>query len=303
MSKDGHSDMLARFDALLGTLEGCTSAEQRVRLIRSFVSEETGRREEADPEFLRARYEGSDEELVARIQVAPDMGGETLVEMMSDSARASAEASDSVRGEDYRSAFSIATLVFLVVVQGGLAILELSERGPTSKVAVLGIGALMSLALGVFFGLSWLRDVRRRERERDLRLEEQSKLDEEFDRRNRLLLNGAEAIQISAAHLKLSDDLMKDAIAGVLSPRGACDAAFESGYLALLSAVTRDERVKATHPSDRLVALASRRLGLSSSQGVALARIRYSYDEWRSFAEVVTWAEEVRLRAREVEGK
>lgn len=107
-------------------------------------------------------------------------------------------------------------------------------------------------------------------------------------------------VRISAAHMRLSDTYMNDATSGAMSPRGSCDAAFESGYFALLSALTSDERAASSHPSELLVVLASRRLGLDPSPGVALAAVRYSPEAWTSLEDVVAWAEKVRARAREL---
>ena len=107
-------------------------------------------------------------------------------------------------------------------------------------------------------------------------------------------------VRISAAHMRLSDTYMNDATSGAMSPRGSCDAAFESGYFALLSALTSDERAASSHPSELLVALASRRLGLDPSPGVTLVATRYSPEAWTSLEDVVAWAKKVRARAREV---
>jgi hypothetical protein len=233
------------------------------------------------------------------------MSDANFVEPLGRVGRTHTDGEDEQHGEKVRNVLSIATLALLVVAQSVLAVLELRMDRPAGKVITLGTGALMSLALGTFIGVSWWGRVRELASSDDRPLGADSDMDAAFDRQNRLLLATDERkpIQISAAHLQLSDDFMKDAMAGALSARGACDAAFESGYLALLSVLTRDERVGATHPSDRLVVLASNRLRMPFSQGVALATIRYSYEDWPSFEEVVAWAEEVRIRAQEVESK
>lgn len=110
-------------------------------------------------------------------------------------------------------------------------------------------------------------------------------------------------VQISAAHLRLSDAYMNDAVGGALSPRGACDAAFDSGYFALLSVLTLNERAAFEHPGDAVVLLASSRLGLDATQGVKLARIRHSPHDWPGLAEVVAWASSARSKAHELEGE
>ncbi len=110
-------------------------------------------------------------------------------------------------------------------------------------------------------------------------------------------------VQISAAHLRLSDADMNDAVGGALSPRGACDAAFDSGYFALLSVLTSDERAAFEHPSDEVVVLASSRLGLDATQGVELVRLRHSSNDWPGLAEVLAWARGPRAKAHELEGE
>jgi hypothetical protein len=94
---------------------------------------------------------------------------------------------------------------------------------------------------------------------------------------------------------------MSDAATGLLSPRGSADAAFDGGYFALLSVLTRDERVALQHPSEKAVILASQRLGLDPRQGLALACTRYSAEEWPAPGEVIAWAESVRAQARRFE--
>ena len=109
-------------------------------------------------------------------------------------------------------------------------------------------------------------------------------------------------VRVSAAHLRLSDTYMNDAVGGGLSLRGACDAAFDAGYLGLLSVLTADERAAFEHPSGEAVVLASGRLGLDVSPGVQLAHIRYSSDDWPVLADVVAWAAGVRAKALELGG-
>ncbi len=111
------------------------------------------------------------------------------------------------------------------------------------------------------------------------------------------------SIKASAAHLRMSDAYMSDAVGGALSPRGACDAAFDGGYFALLSVLSPDERIAFEHPSGEVVVLASRRLGLDATQGVELARIRHSPHDWPGLAEVLAWARGPRAKARELEGE
>jgi hypothetical protein len=292
-----NGDVLARFDELLAALARCDEPDERAQLISRFASDEAVFIERAEIEFLRARDQVSDEELNARMRAAPDMGGATLVEMMKKAAaRGSAAPNrDGERGENYRSALSLAMLLFLSVVQGVLALLELRDGANAGKVAALTVGTLASAGLGSFIGVSWLRDLRRQS-EVD---EHRSWTDAAFDESNERVGGRAELerVDVSDAHLRMSDALMNDALAGVLSPRGACDTAFDAGYFALLGALSAGERRAFEHPSERVVVLASSRLGLNARRGEVLARIRYSADEWPALTEVVAWAEGVREAA------
>jgi hypothetical protein len=294
-------DILVRFDELLAALERCDGPVERAQLISRFASDEAAFIEQEEIEFLRARDQVSDEELTARVRAAPDMGGATLVEMMKGSVAEGNATADGERGENYRSALSLAMLVFLSVVQGVLALLELRDGGNAGKVAALAVGTLASVGLGAFIGVSWLRDLR----EQSELHEHRSWIDAAFDDSNERGAGGAELerVGISAAHLRMSDALLNDALAGVMSSRGACDAAFDAGYFALLAALTADERRAVEHPSERAVALASHRLGVDARHGAALASIRYSAEEWPGLAEVVAWAEGIRARARALETK
>jgi hypothetical protein len=290
-----NDDVLARFDELLAALARCDEPDERAQLISRFASDEAVFIERAEIEFLRARDQVSDEELVTRMRAAPDMRGVMLVQMMKGSVAEESAAENGERGENYRSALSLAMLVFLSVVQSVLALLELRDGGNAGKVAALAAGALASVGLGAFIGTSWLRDLRKRS-EVD---EHRSWIDAAFDDSNERGGGSAEQanVNISPAHLRMSDALMNDALAEVLSPRGACDAAFDAGYFALLGALTDDERRALEHPSQRAVALASCRLGLDARPGVALASIRYSAEEWPALTEVVAWADGVREAA------
>lgn len=301
MSGRLNTDVLKRFDELLAALERCDGPDERAQLISRFASDESVYIEQAEFEFLRARDQVSEEELIARMRAAPDMGGATLVEMMRGSLSEGNAAPVDERGEDYRSALSLAALFSLAVAQGVLAILELREGGHVGKVIALAISALAPMGLGAFIGISWLRDMRKRG-EVDVH---RWWTDAAFDRSTGKGEGRAELewVDISAPHLWTSDVLMRDALAGMMSPRGACDAAFDAGYFALLSALTADERRTFEHPSDIAIALASLRLGLDAMQSAALASIRYSAKEWPGLAEVVAWAEGVRARARALETK
>ncbi len=287
-----NDDVLARFDELLAALARCDEPDERAQLISRFASDEAVFIERAEIEFLRARDQVSDEELIARMRAAPDMGGVMLVQMMKGSVAEESAAENGERGENYRSALSLAMLVFLSVVQSVLALLELRDGGNAGKVAALAAGALASVGLGAFVGVSWLRDLRKRSEV----CEHRSRIVAAFDESNERSGGRAELerVDVSDAHLRMSDAFMNDALAGVMSPRGACDAAFDAGYFALLGTLTSDERRALDHPSERAVVLASQRLGLDARLGVALASIRYSAEEWPGVPEVIAWAQGVR---------
>ena len=108
------------------------------------------------------------------------------------------------------------------------------------------------------------------------------------------------AIPISKAHMAMSDCYLRDAGYGGQSPRGRVDTAFDSGYLALLSVLTDEERRSHEHPSPQVVEIASRRLALDPGRGVFLQSCRYSGDDMPALPDVLGWAEGVRARVREL---
>jgi hypothetical protein len=101
--------------------------------------------------------------------------------------------------------------------------------------------------------------------------------------------------------MQLSDDYMRDAQSDAHSTRGRIDAAFDSGYFALLTLFERVECDAATHPSVELMLEAGRRLGMSMSPGMRLSRARYAGDDERpSLEEALEWAESVRAKMQTV---
>lgn len=106
------------------------------------------------------------------------------------------------------------------------------------------------------------------------------------------------SIIYSVPHLQMSDDFMRDALSSALSPRGSVDAAFESGYLALLSVLAEDERRAHEHPSQKVMQIVGSRFGFDVSLGLRLLESRYSVDECSSLAEALAWAEDIRKRVR-----
>lgn len=94
----------------------------------------------------------------------------------------------------------------------------------------------------------------------------------------------------SRAMLAASDTYLLDASSEHQSERGCWDAAFDSGYLALLSVLSPVERDVDDHPNEMALLLASERLGVDAERGTSLLRMRYGADRTRSFEEVVTWA-------------
>jgi hypothetical protein len=96
--------------------------------------------------------------------------------------------------------------------------------------------------------------------------------------------------------MRLSDDFMRDARSDAQSTRGRIDCAFESGYFAMLSLFTPEERKSVEHPSLELLDEAARRLNIDPEPGILLGRTRYAAnDEERlSLEEALSWANAVR---------
>jgi hypothetical protein len=107
-------------------------------------------------------------------------------------------------------------------------------------------------------------------------------------------------IEVSRAHMALSDVYLKDALGEAQSQRGRVDCAFEAGYAALLSVLSPPERDVPEHPSENAASLAAQRLGIDASQVAQLVRNRYSADEPPGLADALAWAETVRTRVGEV---
>jgi hypothetical protein len=106
------------------------------------------------------------------------------------------------------------------------------------------------------------------------------------------------AVRYDRTFLDMSDEALQNAESGALSVRGTLDAYFEAGYLALLGACTRRERVVVDHPSTRLVAEGASRLGVDSKVGVRYATLKYSVgEELPTLDEVRSWTAQVRAAA------
>jgi len=101
------------------------------------------------------------------------------------------------------------------------------------------------------------------------------------------------------AHMVLSDALFEDARGPIQSDRGRLDCAFDSGYHAMLAVLTEAERRRGDDPSVEAVRLACARLELDVETGVRRAHQRYSPEERDNLDTVLTWAETVRVRAKQ----
>lgn len=99
---------------------------------------------------------------------------------------------------------------------------------------------------------------------------------------------------ISRALLAASDTYLRDALSGHQSEPGRWDAAFESGYLAILSVLSQLERDVEDHPNEIAMLLALERIGVDAEQGQSLVRMRYAAEKTASFEEVLAWATLVR---------
>ncbi len=102
------------------------------------------------------------------------------------------------------------------------------------------------------------------------------------------------APDFSRAMMAASDTYLLDASSEHLSERGRWDAAFEAGYLALLSVLSPVERDVDDHPNEIALLLASERLGVDARLGRSLLRMRYAADRACGFEEVSSWAAQVR---------
>lgn len=98
-----------------------------------------------------------------------------------------------------------------------------------------------------------------------------------------------------------SDDYIRDARGPTQSPRGSFDAAFEAGYMALLSVLAPSERAALEHPSDAVIRTACARLTIDASQSVLMARQRFAPSISMSLTQMLDWAESVRARVRELD--
>lgn len=99
----------------------------------------------------------------------------------------------------------------------------------------------------------------------------------------------------SRAMMAASDTYLLDASSEHQSERGRWDAAFESGYLALLSVLSPVERDVDDHPNEIALLLASGRLGIDADRGRSLLRMRFAADRACGFEEVSSWAAQVRF--------
>jgi hypothetical protein len=106
------------------------------------------------------------------------------------------------------------------------------------------------------------------------------------------------APDLSRAMMAASDAYLLDASSEHQSERGRWDAAFESGYLALLSVLSPVERDVDDHPNEIALLLASERLGVDADQGCSLLRMRYLAERTRGFEEVSAWAAGIRSLVR-----
>lgn len=90
--------------------------------------------------------------------------------------------------------------------------------------------------------------------------------------------------------IRLSDDALTDALSGQLSPRGRLDAAFESGYCALLYRLPPDVVDAHEHPALPLI-----------PAGVGREYVAHRFDgheRWLpSFEALIAWAMECRGHA------
>ena len=107
--------------------------------------------------------------------------------------------------------------------------------------------------------------------------------------------------KVSRAHVRASDAYLKDANSHAQSERGRYDCALDSGYLALLSVLTADERDVADHPSERAVRLAAYRLKVDVADSLRLLRSRHSAEVSPSVSVALGWAQAVRKRVLEME--
>jgi hypothetical protein len=103
---------------------------------------------------------------------------------------------------------------------------------------------------------------------------------------------------VSLAHVARSDDFFRDAQSDYSSPRGRRDAAFESGYFALLSVLTPAERDLPDHPHANVITLGAARVGISPTDGLRFAHARYAFDDRPELTEVLAWATDIRVRVR-----
>ena len=96
----------------------------------------------------------------------------------------------------------------------------------------------------------------------------------------------------------LSDAYLADANGPIQSPRGRVDCAFDAGYHALLAVLKESERPQG-QPTAEAVRLACTWLKLDAEVGVLRAQRRYSATERDDLAVVLSWAEDVRARAKQ----
>ena len=142
----GHdSELLARFDELLRALEGCVDERERARLVSEFADDETRRWEQSAMEPLRARDAVGDEELLSRIQQAPEMGETPMFSRMrSGSGTEDKSRASPLNAMDLRRWLTVGVLGALAVVFGTVAIVGV--RFGSSLVLIVLAAALCAVS-------------------------------------------------------------------------------------------------------------------------------------------------------------
>lgn len=108
-------------------------------------------------------------------------------------------------------------------------------------------------------------------------------------------------MNVSRAHMTLSDNYLQDALSEAQSERGRVDCAVDAAYAALLGVLTSTERDVLDHPNPEVAVLAARRLGVDEAQVAHMVGTRYSVDERPELKVVLAWAEGIRTRVRQLE--
>jgi hypothetical protein len=102
----------------------------------------------------------------------------------------------------------------------------------------------------------------------------------------------------TARMLALSDSYLRDAASEACSLHSRASAAFDAGYLGLLTLLPRQRIVRAEHPSASLLREASAKLKLDPEPALSFDARRYDHDcpAACEVAALVAWAKSVRKR-------